>query len=154
GNGWSGNFHITPDGRYVVFQSNASDLVAGDTNRTTDVFVRDLVAGTTTLVSVNSDGIGPGNGASDKANITPDGRYVVFESSASNLGANDTNGATDVFVRDLVTGTTTLVSMNEGGTGSGNAAAQDPSISSDGRYVAFDSSASDLVAGDTNNASD
>jgi Tol biopolymer transport system component len=154
GNAWSGNYHITPDGRYVVFQSNASDLVPGDTNGYSDVFVRDLVAGTTTLVSVNSSGTGPGNGASDNAQITPDGRFVVFESSASNLVPGGTSGATNVYVRDLLTGTTTLVNMNQAGTGAGNAAAQDPSISTDGRYVAFDSTASDLVVGDTNGVSD
>jgi hypothetical protein len=154
GNGWSGNYHITPDGRYVVFESNASDLVPNDTNGYKDVFVRDMVKGTTTLVSVNSAGTGPGNNASDNANITPDGRYVVFESNASDLVPNDTNAATDVFVRDLVAGTTTLVSMNQAGTGPGNAAAQDPAISADGRSVAFDSSASNLVANDTNGAAD
>jgi Tol biopolymer transport system component len=154
GNGWSGNFHFTPDGRYVVFQSNASDLVPGDANGWSDVFVRDLVNGTTTLVSVNSAGAGPGNGPSDNPDITPDGRYVVFESGASNLAPNDTNGATDVFVRDLVLGTTTLVSVNQAGTASGNGTSQHPSISSDGRYVAFDSSAPDLVSGDSNNATD
>jgi hypothetical protein len=154
GNGWSGNYHFSSDGRYVVFQSNASDLVAGDTNNASDVFVRDLVNGTTTLVSINSAGTGPGNGASDNANITSDGRYVVFESSASDLVSGDTNNATDVFVRDLVNGTTTLVSVNQAGTGPGNASAQDPSITSDGRYVAFDSAASNLVSGDTNGATD
>jgi hypothetical protein len=154
GNNWSGNYHITPDGRYVVFQSDATDLVSNATNGLMEIYVRDLVKGTTTLVSVNSAGTGAGNGASQNANITPDGRYVVFESSASNLVPNDTSTATNVFVRDLVNGTTTLVSMNQAGTGPGNAAAQDPSITSDGRYVAFDSSASDLVSNDTNAAAD
>jgi hypothetical protein len=154
GNGSSANPVFTPDGRYVVFQSTASDLVPNDTNGTTDVFMRDLVTGTTTLVSVNSAGTGSGNGASQNAFVTPDGRYVAFESSASNLVPNDTNGATDVFVRDLVTGTTTLVSVNSAGTGSGNGASQHVGISADGRYVTFDSSASNLVGGDTNGASD
>jgi hypothetical protein len=154
GNGNSDKFHFTPDCRYVVFQSDATDLVPNDSNGSTDVFVRDLVNGTTTLVSVNSAGTGPGNAGSDNATITPDGRYVVFESSATNLVANDTTGGINVFVRDLVAGTTTLVSVNQAGTGPGNSSAQDASISDDGRYVAFDSSASNLVNGDDNGASD
>ncbi len=154
GNAWSGNYHVTPDGRYVVFQSYSSNLVSGDTNNASDIFVRDLVNGTTTLVSVNSAGTGPGNGNSINPDITPDGRYVVFESNASNLVSGDTNGATDVFVRDLLTGKTTLVSVNQAGTASGNGTSQHPSISANGRYVAFDSSASNLVSGDTNGATD
>jgi Tol biopolymer transport system component len=147
GNSWSGNYHITPDGRYVVFQSTATDLASDATSGVMNVFVRDLVAGTTTLVSVNSAGNGPANATADNAQITPDGRYVIFESAASNLVPGATTGNTQLFIRDLVKGTTTLVSMNAAGTGPGNASAQDASISADGRYVAFDSSAGDLVSG-------
>jgi Tol biopolymer transport system component len=154
GNGHSSNPVFTPDGRYVVFQSFASNLVPGDTNGQSDVFMHDLSTGTTTLVSVNQAGTGSGNGASQNPVISADGRYVAFESTASNLVANDTNGASDVFVRDLQTGTTTLVSVNQAGTASGGGGSQDASITPDGRYVAFDSTAPDLVANDTNGKSD
>ena len=97
---------FTPDGRYVVFQSNASNLVPNDNNGASDVFVRDLVAGTISLVSVNTSGSGSGNGASQDPVVSSDGRYVSFDSTASNLVPNDTNGASDVFVRDLQSGTT------------------------------------------------
>ena len=129
--------------------------MANDTNGTTnDVFVRDLQLGTTTLVSVNRFGTGSGNGSSFGPVISADGRFVAFGSAASDLVANDTNGATnDVFVRDLQLGTTTLVSINRFGTGSGNSFSGGPAgpvISADGRFVAIQSAASDLVANDTN----
>ena len=120
-----------------------------------DVFVRDLQLGTTTLVSVNRFGTGSGNNSSSFGRfggpISADGRFVAFTSFASDLVANDTNGTTkDLFVRDLQLGTTTLVSVNRFGTGSGNSSSFDPLISADGRFVAFGSGASDLVANDTN----
>jgi hypothetical protein len=118
------------------------------------VFVRDLQTGTTTLVSVNSPGTDSGNHWSGNPVISADGRYVAFKSYASDLVATDTNGDYDVFVRDLQTGTTTLVSVNSTGTDSGNDESGNPVISADGRYVAFKSYASDLVATDTNGESD
>jgi Tol biopolymer transport system component len=152
---------ISADGRYVVFSSLASDLVANDTNGTFDVFVRDLQMGTTALVSVNRFGTGSGNSASFFSPvISADGRFVAFPSLASDLVANDTNGTNDVFVRDLQMGTTVLVSVNQFGTGSGNGSSPptpQPSryvISADGRFVAFQSEASDLVANDTNGTTD
>jgi Tol biopolymer transport system component len=154
GNGYSNDPVLSPDGRYVAFRSGASDLVAGDANGTYDVFVRDLQAGTTTLVSVNSAGTGSGNQDSFAPVLSADGRYVFFGSRASDLVAGDANGTADVFVRDLQAGTTTLVSVASDGTGSGNGSSYEPfpgqSLSADGRYVAFESDASDLVAGDTN----
>ena len=154
---------ISADGRFVSFLSNATDLVAADdSNVTFDVFVRDLKTGTTTLASVNSAGTRSGGGTAPV--ISADGRFVAFLSDASNLVANDINGATDVFVRDLQTGTTTLVSVNSAGMGgdraSGLLPAGDafliavPAISADRRFVAFVSLASDLVANDTNGATD
>jgi Tol biopolymer transport system component len=98
---------ISRDGRFVAFSSNASDLTANDTNGgTSDVFVRDLQLGTTTLVSINRFGTGSGNSFSDHPEISPDGRFVAFTSNANDLTAtNDTNGgASDVFVRDLQIG--------------------------------------------------
>ena len=146
---------ISADGRFVAFASLASDLVANDTNGANDVFVRDLQLGTTTVVSINRFGTGSGNGSSSGARISLDGRFVAFASLASDLVANDTNGATgDVFVRDLQLGTTSLASVNRFGTGSGNNVSSDgvPAISADGRFLAFQSVASDLVANDTNGA--
>ena len=154
---------ISADGRFVAFRSAASDLVANDTNRTFDVFVRDLKTGTTTLVSVNSAGTGSGNESSGSAIargeeiaappvISADGRFVAFVSFARDLVDNDTNGnQSDVFVRDLKTGTTTLVSVNSAGTGSGGGTSYAPVISADGRFVAFLSNAADLVAADDSN---
>ncbi|WP_206756009.1 DUF4347 domain-containing protein, partial [Phormidium sp. FACHB-592] len=143
---------ISGNGRYVTFISEASDLVANDNNNTSDVFVRDLVTNTTTLVSVNSSGTGGGNASTTigSLRISSDGRYVTFTSSASNLVANDSNSQADVFRRDLITGTTTLVSVTSTGTGSGNGTASIPSMTRDGRYVVFASTASNLVTNDTN----
>jgi Tol biopolymer transport system component len=145
---------ISADGRYVAFESGASNLVDGDTNSYQDVFVRDRVAGTTTLVSVPMSG-GQGNRGSGDFGVTisADGRYVAFASDASNLVAGDTNGQTDVFVRDLAAGTTTRVSVSSSGA-EGTAASGSPVISANGRYVAFTSWASNLVASDTNGGND
>ncbi|HXR05241.1 MAG TPA: hypothetical protein VN836_11090 [Verrucomicrobiae bacterium] len=146
GNGNSMFGSASTNGQYVVFQSDASDLVPGDTNGVSDIFVRDLVAGTTTLVSVATNG-GLANGASTDPVMTPDGRYVAFVSAATNLVAGDTNGIPDVFVRDLVGGTTVLVSVGAAPpSGSTTAAVSSPVITPDGRYVAFFSSASGLTA--------
>jgi Tol biopolymer transport system component len=155
GNGASSFPESSSDGRFVVFTSDASDLVPNDTNGAlTDIFVRDLQQHTTTLVSVNTAGTASGNGASSGASITPDGRFVVFMSEASDLVANDTNGTRDVFVRDLTAQTTTLVSLKGAGTGSGGGASSNGRITPDGRYVVFTSSAEDLVAADTNQRDD
>ncbi|MBP2235262.1 hypothetical protein J2Z31_001754 [Sinorhizobium kostiense] len=113
-NGHSENPSISANGRYVAFESNASNLVAGDTNGTSDVFIFDLELGTTTRVSVDSAG-GQANGQSFKPSISADGRYVAFESDASNLVAGDTNGTGDVFVFDLQLGTITRVSIDSTG---------------------------------------
>ena len=140
--------HISRDGRFVVFESLASNLVAGDTNGQRDIFLRDLVAGTTTIVSVDSNGV-QGNGLSMNSSISADGRYVVFESTSSNLVPNDTNAASDVFLHDNLTGSTTRVSVDS----SDKEADGDSvlaAISPDGKFVAFSSLADNLVAGDTN----
>ncbi|HKI72966.1 MAG TPA: hypothetical protein VKA81_11345 [Verrucomicrobiae bacterium] len=153
GNGNSVSPVISTDGRYVVFESEASNLVTNDTNGVSDVFVRDLQTGTTTFVSVNSAGAA-GNGASTSPLISPDGRYVTFVSAAGDLVANDTNNATDIFVRDLQSHTTTLVSVSTDGATSGNGASDSPTMTPDGRWVAFMSKAANLVAGATNNLGD
>lgn len=147
GDGDSVTASVTPDGRYVVFESDAGDLVSNDLNDTSDVFVRDVVAGTTRLVSVNHLATSSGNGASFDPVITPDGRYVAFASDASDLVGQDANSFPDVFLRDLQSGVTTLVSV---GARRGNATllnlSGSPGISPDGRFVAFTSTASNLVA--------
>ncbi|MFZ5909054.1 MAG: hypothetical protein ACOYYU_03455 [Chloroflexota bacterium] len=151
-NNYSKDAAISGDGRYVAFISSATNLVSGDTNNHEDIFVHDRQTGTTTRVSVNSSGLEP-NGDSYSPALSYDGRYVAFASDASNLVSGDTNGVGDIFVHDRTTGQTTRVSVDssslEANDGSGGA-----SISSDGRYVAFSSAATNLVSGDTNNAYD
>lgn len=154
GNGFSGlyGFSITPDGRYVAFESRASNLVPGDTNGSSDLFLRDRLNGTTERVSVATGG-GEGNSNSWYPSISVDGRYVAFTSLASNLVPGDTNGTWDVFVRDRQSATTERVSVGGGGL-QGNLGSYTPSISSDGRFVAFESLATNLVPGDSNGISD
>ena len=143
---------ISADGRYVAFASAASTLVQGDNNGTEDVFVYDRVAGTNERVSVSTLGV-ESNGDSYGPAISADGRYVAFTSSASNLTTVDGNGELDIFVRDRVSRTTVLVSAGpQGAMGDGPSVA--PSISADGRFVAFESDASTLVRGDTNGTGD
>src|SRR6476469_4141622 len=148
GNSDSNNSAISADGRFVAFQSYASNLVPGDTNNRFEIFVRDLSTNTTTRASVDSAG-NQGNSDSLTPSISADGRFVAFTSFASNrLG--ETNNRDDIFVRDLLTNTTTRVSVDSAGN-PGNSDSSSPSISADGRFVAFESQASNLVPGDTNN---
>ena len=146
---------ITADGRFVAFESNASNLVDGDTNRRQDIFVRDLARGRTVGVSRRSTG-GQSNGYSFGAAISADGRYVAFESDATNLVPGDTNHRADIFVRDLVAKTTERVSVSSADEqGNGDVTQQQPpAISDDGRFVAFVSEASNLVGNDTNGDAD
>jgi Tol biopolymer transport system component len=139
---------ISANGRFVTFTSGASNLVPGDTNRTNDIFVRDLLTNTTTRVSVDSVG-NQANDASDRGSITPDGRFVVFYSFASNLVPGDTNNNIDIFVYDTLANTTTRVSVDSAGN-QANREVYGSSIWADGRFVAFTSFASNLVPGDTN----
>lgn len=144
----STNASISADGRYVVFSSFASNLVEGDTNARTDIFVKDLQTGGIVLVSTDSAGA-QANGESYSPDISADGRYVVFQSGATNLVAGDTNNnGYDIFVKDLVTGETIRASATSSG-GASNGASYTPSISADGRFVAFDSSATNLAPGDS-----
>ncbi|MEN4017821.1 MAG: hypothetical protein PQ975_07680, partial [Methanobacterium sp.] len=136
-NGYSYEPSISSDGRYIAFSSYASNLVAGDINGHKDVFVRDRLLNTTTLVSVSSTGE-QGNSDSSQPSISSDGRYVAFTSYATNLVTGDTNGVSDVFVRDLLLNITERVSVSSAGE-QGNGDSSSPSISGDGRYVAFSS---------------
>jgi len=143
---------VSADGRLVAFVSGATNLVPGDTNATLDVFVFDRETRQTTRVSVDSNGV-QGNGQCGYPCFSGDGRFVAFDSFASNLFPGDTNGRPDVFVRDRLTGTTSLVSVDSNGA-QGNTDSFLPSLSADGRFVAFSSLASNLVPGDTNTADD
>jgi Tol biopolymer transport system component len=152
GDGYSSAPSISADGRFVAFSSDADNLVPGDTNLWTDVFVRDTQTGQTTRVSVDSSGT-QGNRRSHAASISADGRFVAFQSEATNLVPGDTNGTDDVFVRDMQTGQTTRASVDSAG-GSGDGYSYKPSISGDGRFVAFASDSSNLVPADTNGRAD
>ncbi len=151
--GSSGFGQVTADGRFVVFQSCAPNLVFGDTNDACDIFVRDRLFGTTEIVSISTTGESANAGAGAGPSISDDGRYVAYHSLASNLVAGDTNGEYDVFLRDRLAGTTVRVSEATGG-GDPDGVSQEAFVSADGRFVSFDSVASNLVAGDTNSASD
>ena len=151
-NGSSYNPSISADGRYVVFESQSTNLVPEDTNGNIDIFVRDIQAGITTRVSVNSSGL-QGNSYSEEPSISADGRYVVFYSAASNLMSSDTNGATDIFMHDMQTGVTTRVSVASNGAQANNGSSS-PSISADGQYIAFQAYSTNLVTGDTNGVGD
>lgn len=139
---------VAAEGRYVAFASEASNLVPGDTNSQSDIFVHDRQTGSTERVSVSSSEA-QADGASDQPSISADGRFVAFESDALNLISGEANGTTDVFIHDRETGSTELVSVNSSGEQSGGPSF-DPSISVDGRFVGFISYAAGLVPGDTN----
>jgi hypothetical protein len=214
GNDWSYHPALSADGRFVVFESKATNLVPGDTNLAPDFFVRDLLTGTTSRVSIASDGaqaIAPPN-TWPWSSLSADGRYAAFTSEAVNLVENDGNVEKDIFVHDRQTGTTVRASVSSAGAEAndmaymprlsrngklvafqsaatnlvfpqttqwtaniyvrnldtaqtilvskatdstyGNSSSNDPSISSDGRYIAFDSLATNLVPGDTNKSPD
>ncbi len=136
---------VSTNGRYVVFVSDANNLVPGDTNGFPDVFVRDLWAGTNILVSVGTNSF-CGDGPSSEPVISGDGRYVAFASLADNLVPGDTNKLADIFLRDLQLGATYLVSLGTNGVSPGDHASRSPSISDDGRFVFFFSLAWNLGA--------
>jgi Tol biopolymer transport system component len=148
GNGASVEAALSADGRYVAFTSFASNLARGDTNASTDVFLRDRQGGYTERVSIASDGR-QANGFSWQPSVSADGRYVVFYSTATNLVPNDRGGRQDVFVRDRQTGQTRRLTEATDGTGANGYSVQ-PTMSGNGRHVAFVSAASNLVPGDTN----
>ena len=143
---------ISADGTLIGYYSDATNLVPGDLNGAMDVFLRDTVAGTTEVVSVSSLGV-LSNGTSSRPAISGDGRFVTFYSDGTNLVPGDTNAIRDVFVRDRLLGTTALVSRAATGVLS-NGDSSRPSISDDGRLVAFRSYASNLVPGDLNQFGD
>ncbi len=154
GNGDSVAPWISDDGRYVVFSSLANNLTpGGNSQQVLNVYLCDRSSNTTVLVSANASGTGGGNGHSTAGQVSTNGRYALFESDASDLLPGDTNGVSDIFVRDLQTGSNILVSVTTDG-GWANGASTDPVMTPDGRYVAFVSAATNLVAGDTNGIPD
>jgi len=152
GNNYSYYPSISGDGRYLTYMSLATNLVEGDTNGTSDIFVYDSLTKKTTRVSVNSNGI-EGNSYSGLPSISGDGRYVAYLSEARNLVSGDTNGKSDIFVYDTLTKQTTRVSVNSNGN-QANGITISPTISADGHYVAYCSYAQNLVSGDTNGKGD
>lgn len=148
----SGSFALSRDGRFVVFSSAATNLVQNDTNGREDVFVRDRLLNTIERVSVDSAGV-EGDLQSNQATISADGRFVVFSSWAANLVPNDANNTNDVFLRDRSLGTTTRISVNASGA-EGDSGSYQPAFTSNGRWITFLSSATNLVPGDVNDARD
>jgi len=139
---------ISADGRLVAHE------IGGTDGSPKQIVVKDIQTGQTNLISINRDGTGGGNGHSTSPLLSWDGRFVVFASKASDLVENDTNNASDIFVRDRALGTTLLVSLNLPGTGPGNGPSSKPALAADGRTVVFQSMAGDLVAGDFNGRRD
>jgi Tol biopolymer transport system component len=155
GNNASTAAALAAGGRFVAFDSNASNLHPDDTDAVSDVFVRDLQTGALDLVSrASGAGGAKGNASSGAPSISADGRFVAFASTATNLVADDSDQASDVFVRDLVANTTTLVSRSAGAAVQANADSFAPAISAGGRFVAFASNASNLLADDPDATTD
>jgi hypothetical protein len=144
---------ISDDGRYVSFDSTATNLVASDTNGVGDVFIKDTQTGATTRASTDDTGV-QGSAVSLVSVISSDGRYVAFRSDATNLVLNDTNGFRDHFVKDNVSGVIARVSTDSTGANGNAAIAGGIAMSADKRYIGFDSSASNLVAVDLNATAD
>jgi hypothetical protein len=147
GNGWSDHSAVSADGRYVAFESKAANLVDGDTNEASDIFVRDLQTGLTERISVASDGSQSDAGSRD-VSISANGSIVVFTSRATNLVSGDTNGAGDIFIRDRTTGTTTRASVNSSGV-EATSGGYDSSVSGNGRFISFTSGGPNLIYEDT-----
>jgi len=146
GDGPSSDPGISKDGRYVVYESKAANLVHGDTNARQDVFLYDRVTDATKRVSVRTNGT-QGNGGSGDPSISADGKFIVFTSYAKNLVSGDTNNKRDVFVHKRTTGKTQRASLRAGGR-QANGESWNGSISGNGRFVAFESNASNLVGAD------
>lgn len=152
-NGNSDDARFSADSTKVLFSSDATNLVANDTNGVRDIFVKDLLTDDLIRVTTNKNGE-QANGVSYNAQFSPDGRRVVFSSLASNLVADDTNGVVDVFVKDLDTGEVTRISRNNDGQQGNAFSGGAVSFSSDGTQVVFESIANNLSANDTNVAKD
>ncbi|MDB6032626.1 MAG: hypothetical protein JWM16_2964 [Verrucomicrobiales bacterium] len=145
----SGYSSVSSNGQFVAFETAARNLNPIATNNLTQVLLRNVAVESSTLVSVDTNGAGPGNGPSFNASISSNGRYVVFESTASNLVTVTTRASTNIYRRDVQMGISSLVSINSAGDGDGGREGEssNPSMSSDGRWVAFFSRATNLVLG-------
>jgi hypothetical protein len=159
-NSYSYEFSISADGRFVSFLSFASNLVSGDTNGTTDIFVHDRQTGQTERISLDGSG-NQANSFSDFSAISADGQFVVFRSAATNLVPGDTNGIADIFIHDRQTGQTQRVNVdgsgnqaNAGGSNETSGNRAELAVSADGRFIAFESLATNLVSNDTNGVAD
>ena len=148
-NGWSSEPAISADGRFVAFSSHGNNLIAIDRNSTSDVFLRDRLGMITERITVGYSGEDSNGPSYGTIAITPDGRFIAFTSRASNIVENDTNQYDDVFVWDGMSRTTERVSISTTGQQANNWS-MNPSISADGRFIAFMSEASNLVENDTN----
>jgi len=152
GNGSSQDQAISGDGKYLVYTSLATNLVPGDTNTKSDIFLYDILNDSTTRISVDSKGL-QANGNSSSASISTNGRFVTYQSEATNLITGDTNASADIFAYDILTKKTIRVSQNSSNQPA-NQLSSYPYISGDGSYVAYESSATNLVANDNNNYPD
>ncbi|MEG4116648.1 calcium-binding protein [Microcoleus sp. N9_B4] len=152
GDRFSINPSISAEGRFIAFESIATNLVPGDTNNTSDIFLHDRLTNITTRTSVNSTGNQANFDAFNPA-ISAGGRFIAFESNATNLVAEDTNNTSDIFLHDRLTGNTARISVDSTGK-EGDRASLNPSLSANGRFIAFESNSTNLVPGDTNNTSD
>jgi len=146
------DFAMSDDGKFVVFSTEEDDLVSNDNNGKIDVFLRDLEHETTEKISVSENNT-EGNGNSLGAEISADGRYVVYQSAASNLVSGDINSEIDIFLNDRELNTTVLISKTQAGT-QGNGQSHSPSINCSGSHISFASQASNLSSNDTNGVSD
>jgi hypothetical protein len=152
GNNGSYSPSISDNGRFIAFSSASTNFVQGDNNFNNDIFVHDRVDVATKLISVATSGA-HGNGYSGEPSINNNGSLVAFESDSSNLIPNDSNGWTDIFVRNWITGTTQLISIAmDGSTGNGKSIY--PAVNGNGHIVAFASKASNLVPNDNNGRRD
>ncbi|MEM1449006.1 MAG: hypothetical protein AAGI22_07820 [Planctomycetota bacterium] len=152
GGGFGRTISVSDSGRFVAFTSEATNLVAGDTNNEQDVFLRDREAGTTVRCSVGGSGQ-QGNGRCENVTVSNDGRFVAYSSRSTNLVPGDTNATWDIFLWDATTGTSSLLSRGMGGS-PGNGESYWPSMDEDGDRIVFESEATDLVPGDANGFQD
>lgn len=148
---------LSADGRFVAFESVAPNLVPGDANGKRDVFVKDTQTGAIALASADAGGTQGDEDSYHSVSISGNGRFVAFSSDAGNLvpgDANNANGKTDIFLKDMQTGAIAMISTNSGGVAQGQGTSGSAAISGDGRFVVYDSEAANLVAGDTNRKTD
>ncbi|MFK7804118.1 MAG: FG-GAP-like repeat-containing protein, partial [Anaerolineae bacterium] len=152
GDAWSSDPAISADGAYITFSSSSKNLIVNDRNRRSDIFIHNRITGVTERISISSSG-SEANGASFRPDISADGRYVVFQSDATNLVEGDDNDAVDIFLHDRQSGTTQLVSVNSNGD-TGNGDSKRPAISADGSTIVYESEATNLVIIDQNDLQD